>query len=536
VRKLALCVCLGLAGVAAWGQQAAGGGKCGELAQLTLPHTAILSAVVTEPGKPGGLDADQAKDPVFAKLPAFCKVTVESHPSADSKIAIEVWLPIQNSNSQGWNRKFLGYGNGGFAGQIDLHHMALALMAGYATAGTDTGHRASGIDAAWALGHPEKIADFGWRGVHEMSLTAPAVVQAFYGHAADHRYFDACSDGGREALMEAERFPADYDGIVAGAPAYNWTHLVSSGLWIVQDLERKPESYIPAAKVPAIDKAVRAQCDTSGQGFLDDPRQCHFDPSALLCKGGDNKSCLTAVQVTALSAVYAGAHAKDGAAVDFSFLPGAEDGGGGWALWVTGQERGKGLADAFVSGYFANMVYGKADLDALTLDPDAAFKLAAAKTSEMLDAMNPDLSAFAAHGGKLILYHGWNDPAIPALGTVDFFNRVTAELGEEKTAGFVRLFMVPGMQHCAGGPGATDFGQGGPADNAALDNPGHNVYRALEAWVENGAAPERIVARHSGEKGAAGFSRPLCAWPHAARYSGTGDRNDAANYTCAVTK
>lgn len=521
-----------LYGVAAWGQAGASAAHCLDLAKLALPHTSIASAQAVDAGKLK-LSADD-KDPIYAKLPAFCRVIAESHPSADSKIAIEVWLPLE-----GWNGRFLGVGNGGFAGEIDHHRLAVAVLRGYATAGTDTGHTGSSIDASWALGHPEKVADFGYRAVHEMSLTGESVTKAFYTHAADHRYFASCSDGGREALMEAQRFPADYDGILAGAPAYNWTHLVSSGLHAVQALHGKLDSYVTPSKLPAINRAVLAQCGGTQQGFLDDPRQCHFDPDALLCKGHETNECLTHPQLGALKILYQSAHTKDGAEIDHGEMPGAELGDGGWELWITGSAPGKSLLWAFVNGYFADMVYSKSEVDVTRINPDKALALAVEKTSAELDAVNPDLSAFAAHGGKLILYHGWNDPAIPALGTVDYFNRVTATAGAEKAAQFTRLFLVPGMQHCAGGPGATIFGQGGPDEHSSLDDPKHSIYRALETWVESGTAPEKIVAEKYEErngKPVATMSRPICAYPQATTYSGSGDRNDAASYTCATPK
>jgi hypothetical protein len=529
-----LSVELAVVGLAvAQGQQASSAAKCGNLARLALAHTSIVRAEVTEAGKLNLPDAD--KDPVFAKMPAFCRVVVDSHPTADSKIAIEVWLPLE-----GWNGRFLGVGNGGFAGQIDFHHLAVAVSLGYASAGTDTGHIGSGIDATWALGHPEKIADFGWRGVHEMSLTAQGITLAFYGRPASHRYFDACSDGGREALMEAQRFPADYDGILAGAPAYHWTHLLTGALVADQALEGKPESYIPAAKLPAISDAVLAQCtQKGGDAFLDDPRRCRFDPSALLCRGADSNQCLTTPQVTALKALYAGPHKKDGTPINPGAMPGAELGGGGWEPWITGPAPQKSAMTGFATGYFDDMVYDKAGIDVRTLDPDAAFDLAVNKTARDLDATDADLSAFAALGGKLILYHGWNDPAIPALGTIDYYNSVVAKAGETNAASFVRLFLVPGMQHCSGGPGIASFGQGGPSQDPESNDAAHNIHRALEAWVETGAAPDKVIASKTVEKPGEPktvLTRPLCPYPRAAQFSGAGDRNSAASYVCAAAR
>jgi len=534
MRKLAAGLSLGLIGLAAWGQQAGGAGeRCQELAKLTLPHSTIVRAEVVEAGQ---LEApDESKDPIYGRLPELCRVVAEAHPSSDSKIKIEVWLPLA-----GWNGKFLGVGNGGFAGSIYFRDLARAVQHGYASAGTDTGHSGSAIEAGWALGHPEKVADFGYRGVHEASLTGQAVTHAFYGSAAGHRYFSSCSDGGREALMEAQRFPEDYDGILAGAPAYHWTYLVSGGLPAVQSLGKSPAGAIPASKLPAINAAVLTACNPgSASGFLDDPRQCHFDPATLLCKGAETAQCLTGPQAKTLKTLYAGARTGDGKVVNPGMLPGAELGGNGWEAWITGNEKSKSLGSAFLSGYFANMVYGKAELDVQKLNLEAALKAAEAKTGQLLDAVNPDLSAFSGRGGKLVLYHGWNDPAIPALGTIDYFNQVKAAAGEEKAAGFIRLFMVPGMQHCGGGPGATAFGQDGPVEDSAANVPERNVYMALEAWVESGTAPETVIADHREEGGRepkARFSRPLCAYPKAAKYSGSGDPNSAASYVCLAPK
>jgi len=533
MRNLGLGICVGVfMAVSAGSEQPTGNRQaCRELAKLSLAHMAILTAEPVEAGKMAPPDED--KDPIYGQLPAFCQVTAEAHPSADSKIKIEVWLPLE-----GWNGRFLGVGNGGFAGSIYYGSMARAVLNGYGTAGTDTGHTGQGEEAEWALGHPEKVTDFGYRGVHEMSLTGEAIAQAFYGHAPSHRYFSSCSDGGREALMEAQRFPADYDGILAGAPAYNWTHLLSGGLGVYHALFSDPASYIPESKIHAIGTAVLAQCNPSNsQGFLDDPRTCHFDPDALLCKGAETDQCLTSPQVKSLKALYAGTHTADGRQVWPGFVPGGEEGRGGWAGWITGTAPGKSAGAAYVTGYFTDMVYSKPDLDLKTLNVDDALQAAMTNTGNKVDAVNPDLEAFRAHGGKLILYHGWNDPAISALGTIDYFNKVMATMGERKAAEFTRLFMVPGAQHCGGGPGPASFGQNGPSLNPPANDPEHNIYLALQAWVETGAAPEKVIAEHMEEedgKPRATFSRPLCPYPQAAKDIGTGDRTSAASYVCAA--
>jgi feruloyl esterase len=265
--------------------------------------------------------------PLYKALPAFCRVAIEARPSADSDIKIEVWLPVSD-----WNGKFQGRGNGGFAGEIDYHALAVAVHQGYATAGTDTGHAAGGTDARWAPGHPEKVTDFGYRAIHEMTQTAKAVIKAFYSNHLQHSYFASCSNGGRQALMEAQRFPADYNGIIAGAPANYWTHLLTSAVWDAQATTSEEASYIPSSKLPAIAQAINEACDAQdgvADGILNDPRKCHFDPAAMVCKAEVTDKCLTAPQVTALKKLYEGPHDAHGERIFPGLLPGAEDGPAG---------------------------------------------------------------------------------------------------------------------------------------------------------------------------------------------------------------
>ena len=280
--------------------------SCESLAKLSLPDTKITLAQVvpagTFPAPPPQYPGQTP--PSFKDVPAFCRVAVDIAPTSDSDIKIEVWMPVAD-----WNGKFRGQGNGGFAGVIDYSGMGDAVRRGYASAGTDTGHTTT--DAAWALGHPEKVIDFGYRGIHEMTAKAKAMVDAFYGRAPQHTYFASCSDGGREALMEAQRFPADYDGILAGAPANYWTHLLVAGMWTVRATSLDPASYIPASKIPALSKAVLAACDAQdglSDGLLNDPRQCHLDPDTIICKAADADTCLTAPQAAALKKIYDGPH------------------------------------------------------------------------------------------------------------------------------------------------------------------------------------------------------------------------------------
>lgn len=527
--------CLLLCGTAAgWSQAgeaaAKAAGACEQLASVKLPHAEIATATEVAAGAfkaPPDPYAGQNAGAFYKKLPAFCQVVVHSHPSADSDIPIEVWMPVG-----GWNGRMQGLGNGGFAGSIGYSDLGAAMAKGYAAAATDTGHSASFIDAKWALGHPEKVADFGYRSIHEMTETAKALIAAYYGSAAKHSYFASCSDGGREALMEAQRFPEDYDGILAGAPANNWTALLATAAVDTQALMAKPDSFIPPAKIPAIAKAVLAQCDALDgvkDGILNDPRQCRFDPATIECKAGEEtNACLTADQVTALKALYAGPRDARGRAVFPGYLPGAEEGFNGWGTWIFGAAAGQSLMAQFGKGYFANMVYETPDWDVKSFTVEDGLREAREKTAASLDAVNPDLRAFADHRGKLILYHGWNDPAIAAVSTVNYYNGVVAKLGRPATSQFVRLYMLPGVQHCGGGPGPDMIGQQWTDPD---ETPQHNARVALVEWVEKGTAPREIVASKIGG-GAATMTRLICPYPQTAVYKGSGDTNSAESFAC----
>ena len=512
--------------------------SCEALARIQLPNASVTSAELVTAGAftpPEGVPAWMAGDPALYKgLPAFCRVKIDSKPSADSDIKIEVWLP-----ATGWNGKLRGQGNGGFAGSIDYRGLGVAVAQGYASAATDTGHHADGGDAAWALGHPEKIIDFGYRAIHEMTELGKAAARAFYGEGPKHAYFAACSNGGRQALMEAQRYPADYDGILAGAPANYWTHLLTSALWDAQATTIDAASYIPSGKIPAIAQAVVAACDARDgvkDGILNDPRQCHFDPGTMLCKEGDADSCLTAPQVGALKKLYEGAHDSKGKQIFPGFTPGAEAGDGGWPLWITGPGPGKALLFVFGNGYFADMVYGKADWDYKKAALDEAVAASDQKFAQVLNSAQADMKAFQARGGKLIIYHGWNDPAISPLNSVQYYDSVVAAMGKPVSESFLRLYMVPGMQHCGGGPGPDEFGEFGVSQT---NDPQHNLYLALEQWVEKGTAPDAVIAsKHEGmgPMGRVTMTRPLCAYPRVAKYKGSGDTNDAASFACGAEK
>ena len=512
--------------------------SCEQLAQLALPNTKNALAQTVAAGTftpPAAVTPWMAASPSFYKqLPTFCRVTAEAKPTTDSDIKIEVWMP-----ASGWNGKFRGQGNGGFAGEIDHRSLGLAILQGYASAATDTGHAADGGDATWALGHPEKIIDFAYRAIHEMTLVGKAAVNAFYGDGPKHSYFANCSNGGRQALMEAQRYPADYDGILAGAPANYWTHLLTGALWDAQATTLDPDSYIPSSKIPAIAQAVLAACDAKDgvkDGIVNDPRQCHFDPSTMLCKEGNSDSCLTQPQVTALKKLYEGAHNSQGKEIFPGFVPGGEDGEGSWPLWITGDGPGKALLFAFDYGYFADMVYGKKDWDYKKANIDDAVAASDKAYAGVLNATETNMKAFQARGGKLIIYHGWSDSAISPLNSINYYKSVVEKMGKPEADSFLRLYMVPGMQHCGGGPGPDVFGEYGIS---SVNDPQHNLYLALEEWVEKGNAPSTVIASKMEGQGPAAkvkMTRPLCVYPLEAKYKGTGDTNDAANFACEKAK
>jgi hypothetical protein len=511
------------------------GEKCASMARIALPNVKMTSAELMTATESNTLPEAKELEAIYQGLPAFCRVAVEDTPSSNSNIKIEIWLP-----AAGWNGKYRGQGNGGFAGVIDYRAMAAAVREGYATAGTDTGHTDTGhmgLDASFALDHPEKVKDFGWRAIHEMTLKAKAITAAYYGEQPKRSYFASCSDGGREALMEAQRFPRDYDGILAGDPANDWTRLLAAAMWDVHGMFETADSYIPARKVPAIAAAVLVACDAQDgvrDGVLNDPRRCRFDPGTMLCKHGDADTCLLPAQVETLKNIYAGPRDAKGKQIFPGYLPGAEDGQGGWIPWITGPAPHESMFYFFGVGYFSNFVYEKKNWDYRTYNLDQALNLADKKTALALNATDPDLEPFFAHGGKLILYHGWNDPAIPALSTIDYYNAVVNGLGKKSVDTSLRLYMVPGMHHCEGGPGATDFGQD-PA--AARGDAQHDVFTALEQWAENGVDPGHLIAKKfvagNPAKGVA-MSRPLCPYPMAAKYTGKGNTNKARNFVCAA--
>ena len=481
---------------------------CESLRSTSLQHVTITEAAVISAGQFSPPGRGGAVSAAAAKLPPFCRVAATLTPTRDSDIKIEVWMP-----SQGWNGKFLGVGNGGWAGTLSYPAMAEALGRGYAVASTDTGHTGGGGDASFALGHPEKLIDFGYRAVHEMTTAAKAFVRAFYESAPRFSYWNGCSTGGKQGLTEAQRFPEDYDGIIAGAPANNWTRLMTGLLWAGRATLSDPASRIPADKFAVLNRAALSACDARDgvtDGVIENPRSCRFDPQVVACRNGDGEDCLTAAQVEAARKIYGPAtNPRTGEALFPGLPPGSEPGWGPAA----GGPAPFGIPDS----HFKYVVFEDPKWDFRTFDFDRDFARAQRIDNGTLTAVNADLNPFITRGGKLLMYHGWNDQLITAHNSVNYYESVSSKIGAARTDASVRLFMAPGMAHCSGGPGPNQV----------------DWLAAIEQWVERGVAPNRIVASRS-VQGVVERTRPLCAYPQMAQYSGKGSTDDAANFSCVA--
>jgi feruloyl esterase len=385
--------------------------------------------------------------------------------------------------------------------------MARAVSQGYATASTDTGHGTGG--GSFAAGHPEKLVDFGYRAVHEMTVHAKEAIQAFYEKPAARAYWNGCSTGGRQALMEAQRFPADYDGILAGAPANYMSHLQPWSLWIPKAVHATPESFIPPAKYATLHKAAIEACDMLDgvkDGVIENPMACHFDPAAIECKGADSDACLTKPQVEAARKLYRPAtNPRTGAFIFPGYEPGSE---GGWA-GLAGQQPMAIPVDTF-----KYVVDNNPSFDWQSFDFDKGVALAEKGFAESVDAVDPDLRPFTGHGGKLILYHGWNDQLIAPRNTINYFNSVQYVMGNARMEDSVRLYMVPGMAHCGGGDGTGTF----------------DMMETLDKWVTANQAPKEVVASRINPA----RTRPLCPYPQVAVYKGSGNTDEAANFSCRI--
>lgn len=497
---------------------------CESLISLKLPETTITAAQSIQAGTytaPNGQ--------VFRNMPAFCRVAATLTPTSDSDIGIEVWMPAST-----WNQKFEGVGNGGFAGSIEYSALASGVRLGYATVSTDTGHVGSTYDGSFALGHPQKIIDFGYRSVHLMTTRGKQVAAAFYGNDPQYSYFDGCSTGGRQALMEAQRFANDYDGIVAGDPvAYYTHHHVGGNLWVVWQMFNNPAGTVFTNEDTLLGNAVNAACDALDgvvDGVLNDPRGCHLNPEKLLCQGSQKPpNCLTAEQVDAVKNIWAG---PDQMVHQQNYYPPFERGGeaDGWPFSISPQPPPAQQTDSHAEigiPFFEYFVFDNPSWDYRTFnwisDPayvDSKVVVPGQTLASVLNSVDPDLSQFQTHGGKLIQYHGFSDPEVPPQTSINYFESVAnlPDGAPDRTQEFYRLFMVPGMNHCKSGPGANVF----------------DMLSPLVQWVEKDIAPERVIATHFVNNNPAQgvqFQRPLCPYPKEADYEG-GNTSDAANFVC----
>ena len=482
---------------------------CEHLTGLTIPYTEVSSAISVAAGAFSPATAqDQGGSVASFTVPAFCRIFAVAKPTSDSEIHIEVWLPV----AEAWNGRFLGTGNGGYASALSYKQMADALQKGYATAGSDTGH--SGGDLRFGVGHPEKINDWAFRAVHAMTDVAHLMIRSYYGRLAAHSYFWGCSTGGHQALTEAQRYPDDYDGIISGAAANNRIRQVAGFLWNWRILHEHGGDSLPASKLPLVHNAVIAACDALDgvkDGIISDPRRCKFDPATLVCKGADGADCLTESQVAEVKSIYDGAHnPRTGERIYSGWERGSEflDNSpiGSWAGYFVGKDEPARL-EVWRSWVFHDPAW---DLRSFDFDKDLAF---ADHVLPQIDSMDSDLTRFKQRHGKLLMYCGWADPVVPPEEGIGYYESV--ERATPGTPDFFRLFMVPGMGHCGGGPGPNTF----------------DPLRTLDRWVSDGTPPDKIIASHLTD-GKVDRTRPLCPWPQVARFKGSGNSDDAAQFVC----
>ena len=503
-------LCATFVAVLTAGRTTAASSSCESLASIGLPNTSITRAQLVPAGQfaatPAGILAPGAPSfRPYSALPAFCRVAATLRPSSDSDITIEVWMPAAD-----WNGKFEAVGNGGWGGQISLQALAGGVARGYAIATTDTGH--SGRDGSFALGHPEKLIDFSYRAVHEMTVQAKALISAYYGQAPRASYWDGCSTGGRQGLKEAQTYPEDYDGIAAGAPTNYMTHMLAQMLWVAHATLKDPAASIPPAKYAVIHQAALDACDALDglkDGVIDDPTRCHFDPKTIQCKSGDSPTCLTAAQAEAARKIYAPLkNPRTGAEIFPGLEPGSEL---GWAGLAGGPEP-----MSIPTEYYKYIVFKNPAWDYKTFDFDTGVTLADKLDHGDDNAIDPNLEPFVSRGGKLLIYQGWSDMLVAPVNAVNYYTSVVKALGGAARAqNSVRLFMAPGMGHCAGGEGPSNFDRLG----------------ILEQWVEQKRAPDQIVVSRL-TAGKVDRTRPLCPYPQVAIYSGTGSTDDAKNFSC----
>ncbi len=474
---------------------------CQDLASLGLPATTITDAEIVAAGP--YVTQGRGGPQEGPMLPAHCRIAAELAPSPDSHIEMELWMPAGND----WNGKFLAVGNGGWAGSISFAAMAGGLAEGYAVASNDTGHE--GGTGSFALGHPEKLVDFAYRAMHEMAVQSKSLIEAYYSQPANLSYYQGCSTGGRQGVMAAQRYPEDFDAIVAGAPANPHTYLhagdMRRDLYVLSD----EANLVPREKLAMVQESVINACDALDgvtDGLLLDPRMCSFDVSSLTCTGAETDACLTPAQAGTIRFSYTDALRSNGDLIFPGFVMGGEQ------SWV---HTNISEPPSLIIDTFRYVGREDPDWDWREFDLDEDLALAMEKGG-YINALSRDLSEFRDRGGKLILYHGWNDQLIQPENTVNYYTEVLDTMGQDQDD-WMRLFMVPAMNHCRGGYG--------PNQIDWLSN--------LERWRESDEAPDSVMASRV-RGNTIDMTRPVCAYPEVATYTGVGSTNDAANFSCEL--
>jgi hypothetical protein len=473
---------------------------CESLSTVALPNTTIESAAV-DPTNPG-----------------ICRVTaITTHPPAGDKV--KIWIGIPTAN---WNGRFLGVGGGGFSGG-NPGGVNQPVALGYASGSTDAGHDGGsgsfGLDANGKLNW-QAIRDFGHVGIHEMTVTGKALAEAMYGAAPRYSYFNGCSTGGRQAMMEVQRYPQDYNGVVAGAPAINWTKLLMQSVWGTVQMNAAGNA-VPGCKLAAATAAAVAACDAQDgvkDGVIENPGSCKYDPKALVGTSAGDCGTFTEADADLIRKLWDGPRRQDGSFLWYGQSRGAD-------LRAVSATRGNPPQPQpflFSVDWLRYFLTQNPQFDANTITPAAYERLWDQSQEQygiVIGTDNPDLSGFRDRGGKAIIWHGWSDQLISAEATIDYYKRVLERMGgAEKTAQFARFYLAPGVAHCGGGDGPAPYGQ--------LD--------MLLSWVEDGKAPVTLTAARRDKAGAITRSRPLCQYPLVAKYKGSGSTNDAANFVCAA--
>jgi len=443
--------------------------RCAALAAHAPEGVSIETAGIVS----GGVRTFDGK--LIQTAPA-CRIRGIARPTPRSRIGFELWLPRDR-----WNGRYYQLGNGGFAGNIDLPSLVAEVARGNAAAITDTGHVADGFDARWAADHPERVVDYGHRSIKATSDAAQALITAYYGHSPAHRYFVGCSNGGRQALMAAQRYPEDWNGVIAGAPANLWTRQLTSFAVVQHRLRAVPGAWIRPDLLPLIRKRALASCPAASvrNGIAIDPRLCPFDPAVLQCRGRAQSACLSAAQVESLAIIQAAGFEPTSATPE------------NWGRWIVNPDPAAPSQLTFATQAFRHLLQDRTDWAITAFEPDRDRASDTLRT--ILDADDTGFAPFRKRGGRILSYFGWDDAVISPRVGADYYSRVSKRLGAKRTRDFYRLFMVPGMTHCQGGPGAYAFGQSLPAPALAGDRH-HDIRRTLEAWVERGVAPDMLVA------------------------------------------